>query len=139
MHRRCDSATSGAAGAQGRNFSWTRSTRSDSLNVNAGRGPVADEQALHDALRDRRIGGAIIDAWYVYPTGARRPTLPSRQRFHELDSMVMTPHMSGPSTGTIAYRRQAIADNINRLAAGRPLVGQRRSMCWWFGDRWVAA
>jgi phosphoglycerate dehydrogenase-like enzyme len=96
--------------------------RANALVVNVGRGPVVDEEALYDALKNRTIGGAVIDTWYVYPDADGKPTLPSRLPFHELDNVVMTPHMSGLSSGTIAHRREVIAENINRLASGRPLL-----------------
>jgi phosphoglycerate dehydrogenase-like enzyme len=33
----------------------------------------------------------------------------------------MTPHMSGWTSGTVLRRQQTMADNIARLATGRPL------------------
>jgi phosphoglycerate dehydrogenase-like enzyme len=39
----------------------------DGWLVNPARGPVVDERALYEALRDRRIAGAAIDTWYRYP------------------------------------------------------------------------
>jgi phosphoglycerate dehydrogenase-like enzyme len=48
--------------------------------------------------------------------------LPSKFPFHELGNVVMTPHMSGWTTGTINRRKQTIADNIGRRATGRPCV-----------------
>ena len=92
--------------------------------VNVGRGPVIDEQALYDALSLKRIGGAIIDTWYVYPTGDAPQTLPARLPFHTLSNLVMTPHMSGWTEGTVRRRQQTIADNIGRLARGEALVNR---------------
>jgi len=96
--------------------------RASALVVNVGRGPVIDEQALYDALQARRIGGAVIDTWYQYPSAERPECAPSRLDFAALDNVVMTPHMSGWTTGTIRRRQEAVADNISRLAAGRPLI-----------------
>jgi phosphoglycerate dehydrogenase-like enzyme len=42
--------------------------------------------------------------------------------FHTLPNLVMTPHMSGWTTGTIQRRQRTIADNIKRRAAGQPCV-----------------
>jgi phosphoglycerate dehydrogenase-like enzyme len=81
---------------------------------------VIDEAALYAALKDRRIGGAIIDTWYVYPTAETPNPLPGRLPFHELDNVVMTPHMSGWTLGTVRRRQQSMADNINRIASGLP-------------------
>ena len=90
--------------------------------MNVGRGPTIDEQSLYAALKDRRIAGAVIDTWYNYPSPNHPDTLPSKFPFHELPNVVMTPHMSGWTTGTINRRRHTIADNIRRRAAGRPCV-----------------
>jgi phosphoglycerate dehydrogenase-like enzyme len=96
--------------------------RPDAVIINVGRGPVLDEQALYDALAERRIGGAIIDTWYTYPSADAPVTHPSRLPFHTLENLVMTPHMSGWTDGTVRRRQQTIAANINRLVRGEPLV-----------------
>ena len=86
--------------------------------VNVGRGPTIDEQALFDALSSQRIAGAIIDTWYQYPSAAQAAVLPSKLPFHTLANVVMTPHMSGWTRGTIERRQRTIADNITRRFAG---------------------
>jgi phosphoglycerate dehydrogenase-like enzyme len=96
--------------------------RPDALILNVGRGPVIDEQALFDALASRRIGGAVIDTWYTYPTPAQAECAPSRLDFASLPNLVMTPHMSGWTAGTVARRQATMADNIARLAGGRELI-----------------
>jgi len=96
--------------------------RRDAVLVNVGRGGVVDETALYNALAQKRIAGAVIDTWYQYPDASGAPQLPSRLPFHELKNIVMTPHMSGWTAGTIRRRQEAMADNINRLARGEPLV-----------------
>ena len=80
-----------------------------------------DEAALFAALRERRIGGAVIDVWYRYPAAAGDVARPAGLPFHELDNIVMTPHMSGWTRGTIARRAAVMAENINRMARGEPL------------------
>jgi len=95
--------------------------RPDAVILNVGRGPVVDEKALYDALRGDRIGGAVIDTWYRYPSGDEPSVLPASLPFHELPNLVMTPHMSGWTRGTIRRRRELIAWNVNHLAAGEPL------------------
>jgi phosphoglycerate dehydrogenase-like enzyme len=89
--------------------------------VNVGRGPVVAEQALYDALRSKRIGGAVIDTWYQYPTPTHPECAPSKLDFAALGNVVMTPHMSGWTSGTVLRRQRTMADNIARLATGRPL------------------
>jgi phosphoglycerate dehydrogenase-like enzyme len=86
--------------------------------VNVGRGPTIDEQALFDALSSQRIAGAIIDTWYQYPSPAQAAVLPSKLPFHTLPNIVMTPHMSGWTRGTIERRQRTIAGNIAKRFAG---------------------
>ncbi len=103
------------------------SMRSDAVLLNVGRGGVVDETALYNALAEKRIAGAIIDTWYQYPDASGAPKLPSRLPFHELQNIVMTPHMSGWTAGTIRRRQEAMADNINRLGRGEALVNVVRA------------
>lgn len=90
--------------------------------INVGRGAVVEEAAVYDALRSGRLGGAAIDTWYRYPAPGEARTLPASLPFHELPNLLMTPHFSGWSEGTIDRRCAAIADNINRLARGAALA-----------------
>jgi phosphoglycerate dehydrogenase-like enzyme len=96
--------------------------RPDAVIINVGRGPVIDQTALYDALKHRRIGGAVIDTWYAYPADVNATTLPGRLPFHELDNIVMTPHMSAWTGGTVRRRQQTMAENIRRLEHGEPLI-----------------
>ncbi|MDY8108844.1 2-hydroxyacid dehydrogenase [Fulvimarina sp. 2208YS6-2-32] len=93
------------------------------LVMNVGRGPVIEEEALYDALSGGRIS-AIIDTWYRYPSTDAPNPLPSRLPFHTLPNLVMTPHMSAWTTGTITRRQRTIADNVARLARGEPLLNR---------------
>lgn len=95
--------------------------KSDAVIVNVGRGPTIDEAALFEALRAGAIGGAIIDTWYQYPGPHQADILPSKLPFHELSNVLMTPHMSGWTSGTIRRRQQTMADNIRRCFSGSPL------------------
>ena len=80
--------------------------------LNLARGPIVNETALLGALRARRIGGAILDVFDTEP-------LPADHPLWGFDNVVVTPHISGPSTpreiGPI------FNDNLRRYAARRPL------------------
>jgi phosphoglycerate dehydrogenase-like enzyme len=94
--------------------------------VNVGRGPILEEEPLYRALAEKRIAGLACDVWYIYPRPpiGEEPVYPSRFPFHELDNVLMTPHVSGWTEGTMNGRFRAIAENINRLSRGEPLVNQ---------------
>ena len=87
--------------------------------INVGRAAIIDEQALHDALSSGRLAGAALDVWYRYPADAA-PTRPSNLPFHELDNVLMTPHVSGWTEGMLDARATLIASNIERIARGEP-------------------
>jgi phosphoglycerate dehydrogenase-like enzyme len=96
----------------------------DAVLINVARGPIVGEDALYQALLERWIGGAVLDTWYRYPGPGDQGVRPSRHPFHELANVVMTPHCSGWTEGLIERRFAVIADNIERLRDGRPLLNR---------------
>ena len=90
--------------------------------LNVGRGDVVEEQALYEALRDDVVGGAAIDVWYRYPRREGELVQPSGFPFHELDNVLMTPHVSAHAESTRRARRAFVAEQLVRLAEGRPLA-----------------
>jgi phosphoglycerate dehydrogenase-like enzyme len=95
----------------------------DAVLVNIGRGPIVDEAALYEALRDGRLYAAGLDVWYNYPPdqAARSHTPPSAFPFHELDNVVMSPHRAGGSTESDARRMTHLARLLNAAARGEPV------------------
>ncbi|WP_232107780.1 MULTISPECIES: NAD(P)-dependent oxidoreductase [Streptomyces] len=88
----------------------------EALLVNVARGPVAQEDALYEALSSGTIAGAALDVWWSGP-----PEALSRLPFHDLPNVLMTPHHSGHTADTFAARATEIADNIDRLERGDAL------------------
>jgi phosphoglycerate dehydrogenase-like enzyme len=89
---------------------------------NPARGHIVDEKALYETLRDRRIAGAAVDTWYEYPKSKTDEPRPAKHPFWELDNIIMTPHHSGATEGTRTRRAKVVAENIDRLTRGEPLV-----------------
>jgi phosphoglycerate dehydrogenase-like enzyme len=87
--------------------------------INVARAEIFDETALYHALASRRLAGAALDVWYRYPSSAG-PSLPAAHLFHELENVIMTPHVSGWTEGMIDARARLIADNIARIGRGEP-------------------
>ncbi|MBI3965638.1 MAG: D-2-hydroxyacid dehydrogenase [Chloroflexi bacterium] len=81
--------------------------------VNIGRGNVAREEDLAEALRERWIAGAALDVFPVEP-------LPAESPLWELDNLYLTPHMSGPNQPHEVVR--VFLDNLDRYLRGEPLV-----------------
>lgn len=95
--------------------------RTDAVLINVARAAIIEEAALYAALRTRRIGGAILDVWYGYPTPDAPDAAPSRFPFHALDNVLMTPHAAAWTHETVARRWRCIAANLDRLARGDAL------------------
>lgn len=89
--------------------------------INVARAEVIEEQALFNMLKERRIAGAALDVWYRYPETGGQTLLPSALPFHELDNVLMTPHLSAWTDQMIERRWAKIAANLDALAEGRPL------------------
>lgn len=90
-----------------------------SIVVNVGRGPVIDEQALYEALRDGRVDAAGLDVWWTYPAGALDKDTGergSRFPFHELDNIAMSPHRGGLSDLDAPMRMADLARLANAAA-----------------------
>jgi len=90
--------------------------------INPARGHIIDETALYNALKNRTIAGAAIDTWYQYPESPTDAPRPSDQPFWELDNIIMVPHHSGATNGTATRRAQTVAQNLDNLSRGEPLV-----------------
>lgn len=98
----------------------------DAIVVNVGRGPVMDERALYEALRDGKLRAAAIDVWYHYPETEAEwaNTPPSDYPFHELDNVVMSPHRAGFIGMAENTRLHHLADLLNAAAVGRPISNE---------------
>jgi phosphoglycerate dehydrogenase-like enzyme len=83
--------------------------------INIARGPIVDQAALLDGLRGGRLGGAVLDVFDTEP-------LPPDHPFWGMENVVVTPHISGPSTPREIG--PVFADNLRRYVAGRPLRHQ---------------
>jgi phosphoglycerate dehydrogenase-like enzyme len=77
------------------------------------RGPVVDERALYQALKNGRIAGAGLDVLEQEPTPADNPLF-------ELDNVVITPHMAGFSYETNLRAADFAYSNIRRVLSGQP-------------------
>lgn len=79
--------------------------------VNTSRGPVIDEKALVEALRDKVIRGAALDVYENEPDLA--PGLA------ELENVVLTPHAASATEETRAAMSEVAAQNIIEALEGK--------------------
>ncbi len=94
-----------------------------SLLINIGRGPIVQQRALYEALRDGVLDAAGLDVWYNYPPDkpSRAHTPPADYPFHELDNVVMSPHRGGMTGETERLRMTHLARLLNAAAKGEPI------------------
>lgn len=60
--------------------------------VNVGRSNIIDEQALFEALSDKRLKGAAIDTWKKKPKDKKSLLSVSEYDFASLDNIILSPH-----------------------------------------------
>jgi len=80
--------------------------------INTSRGAVVDEDALVEALREKRIFGAGLDVFLEEP-------LPAGHPLTKLDNVVLSPHIGGHSYEGWYHRSRFAWQNIQRVAAGQ--------------------
>jgi phosphoglycerate dehydrogenase-like enzyme len=82
--------------------------------VNTSRGPLVDEQALIDALRNRTIAGAALDVYDTEP-------LPELHPFRSLDNVLATPHVGYVTKRTYELFYRDTVENIAEWLIGKPV------------------
>ena len=81
--------------------------------VNCSRGPVIDEKALVEALKNGRIAGAAIDVFEREPVSPDNPLL-------ALDNVLLSPHYSGHSQESTQKMAMVAADIVRVLNGHKP-------------------
>lgn len=89
--------------------------KSSAYLINVARGPLVDEAALLDALREGRIAGAGLDVFDTEP-------LPPEHPLWDLPNVLITPHVAPASPLLMERGARLFADNLRRFVAGEPLV-----------------
>lgn len=83
--------------------------------INVSRGKVADTEALVQALRSRKLGGAGLDVTDPEP-------LPDDHPLRSMSNVVLTPHIAGPSDRNRERSFELIKNNILNFVRDLPLV-----------------
>ncbi|MCI0354371.1 MAG: D-2-hydroxyacid dehydrogenase [Acidobacteria bacterium] len=84
--------------------------------INVSRGPVVDEAALAEALRNRTIAGAALDVFVEEP-------LPPDSPLWGIESLLITPHIAAVTEKLWERHYALIHENLRRYLAGEPLRG----------------
>ncbi|KAK4543904.1 hypothetical protein LTR36_004678 [Oleoguttula mirabilis] len=105
----------GIVGAQ--ELGWMKKS---AILGNTSRGPLVDEAALIDALREGRIKGACLDVFWEEP-------LPEDSPWRSTNSwskgeVVLSPHMGYANEGTMNRWYQEQAENVERWMRGEEVL-----------------
>jgi D-3-phosphoglycerate dehydrogenase len=85
-----------------------------SFLVNIARGPIVDEQALLNALKEKRIAGAALDVFWDEP---RVP-----DALIDLDNVVLLPHVGSTTIEVRQERARKLMANLQAHFSGKPVL-----------------
>ena len=87
----------------------------NAILINTARGGLVDEQALADALRAGRIGGAGVDVLTEEPPVHGNVLLDA-----DIPNLIITPHVAWASQEAMQILADQLTDNIEAFMAGTP-------------------
>jgi len=82
--------------------------------INVARGAVVDEDALVEALKTGKLGGAGLDVF------VHEPAVP--EALYAMDHVVLQPHVGSATHDTRRAMSQLVLDNLDAHFAGKPLL-----------------
>jgi phosphoglycerate dehydrogenase-like enzyme len=85
--------------------------------IDVSRGQVVDQEALIEALRDRRLAGAVVDVYPVEP-------LPAESPLWDMPNAIVSPHVAGASGAYYERAAAVFAENLRRYLADQPLLNR---------------
>lgn len=88
--------------------------RKDALLINTARGPIVDNKALAEALREEKIKGAGIDVFDI------EPPLDTKYPLLSTTNSVVTPHIGFATKEAMVRRAHITFDNITKWLQGNP-------------------
>lgn len=89
--------------------------KKDGYLINVGRGPLVDEAALIEALREHRIAGAALDVFDQEP-------LPPDSPLWDLENLLILPHTGGMTNKMWDRHYAVFAENLRRFLSHQPLL-----------------
>jgi phosphoglycerate dehydrogenase-like enzyme len=109
IHVVLSARTRGLIGAK--EFALMKST---AYLINTARGPIVDEAALIDALRNRKIAGAGLDVFEIEP-------LPVDHPLRKLDNVALSPHLGYVTQENFRASYGGVVEDIRAFLDGKPI------------------
>lgn len=114
-HCKVDESTRGFIGEN--EFNMMKKT---AYFINTSRGAIVKEEALINALRERKIAGAAVDVFASEPLNKNHPFIT------ELDNVIITPHLAGATHDAIDNHTIMIVEEIKRFLKGEKMLYEYR-------------
>ncbi|WP_211231728.1 D-2-hydroxyacid dehydrogenase family protein [Ottowia thiooxydans] len=92
----------------------------EAVLINTSRAGLVQEEALLDALRERRIAGAGLDVFWQEPLPASHPLL-------KMENVVLTPHLGYATLENFTAFYAGVVENILAWIEGRPVLALQTS------------
>jgi phosphoglycerate dehydrogenase-like enzyme len=108
IHLQLSDRTRGLVGAE-----ELRSMKPAAYLINTSRGPIVDEKALLEALKDRKIAGAGLDVFDQEPLQFGHP-------LSKLDNVILTPHLGYVTKETYRIFYPDALEDIMSYLHGQP-------------------
>ncbi|ETP33066.1 hypothetical protein F442_18336 [Phytophthora nicotianae P10297] len=109
LHQPLTEATRGSIGAKELEF-----MKSSAVLINTGRGELVDQDALVEALQNKAIAAAGLDATTPEP-------LPPSHPLYSLENCIVLPHVGSASTKTRQVMARIAVDNVLAGVTGEEL------------------
>lgn len=89
-----------------------KSMKKDAYLINTARGPIVDEDALIQALKNKEIAGAGLDVFSEEP-------IPHDHALKSLDNVILTPHIAYKTEEALQRRADVTLQNIQDFLDGK--------------------
>ncbi|NMC04847.1 MAG: phosphoglycerate dehydrogenase [Candidatus Lokiarchaeota archaeon] len=90
--------------------------KKNAVLINVSRGEVVDEKALHEALVEKRIGGACLDVY------SKEPACKADFPFIGLDNVITTPHLGASTVEAQIEVAKMAADHVAKALLSKVFI-----------------
>jgi D-3-phosphoglycerate dehydrogenase len=80
--------------------------------INVARGAVVDQQALIEALTEKRLAGAALDVFTQQP-------LPTDSPLYAMENVLLSPHMAGVTDDSLRAMGSSVARQARQILGGQ--------------------